>query len=71
MKILELEIESLDRCVQAKTAPLKLAETRLENRTVRPHAELCRDEPQQSLIEEVTTLKKNIRILSQKLETLK
>uniref|UniRef100_A0A3Q2XWA6 Tektin n=1 Tax=Hippocampus comes TaxID=109280 RepID=A0A3Q2XWA6_HIPCM len=34
----------LDADLKAKTAPLKLAHTRLENRTCRPGMDLCRDE---------------------------
>uniref|UniRef100_A0A3Q3DDF6 Tektin n=1 Tax=Hippocampus comes TaxID=109280 RepID=A0A3Q3DDF6_HIPCM len=35
---------TLDADLKAKTAPLKLAHTRLENRTCRPGMDLCRDE---------------------------
>lgn len=41
---MESDIRELDADLQAKTAPLKLAHTRLENRTHRPGMDLCRDE---------------------------
>ncbi|QQP37565.1 Uncharacterized protein FKW44_017864, partial [Caligus rogercresseyi] len=39
----ENNIRDLERSLDAKINPLKLAETRLENRTRRPHVELCHD----------------------------
>jgi hypothetical protein len=41
---------------------------RLENRTNRPHVELCRDEPMDGLIQEVETLKETIHKLTLKLD---
>lgn len=41
---MENDIFKLDADLKAKTAPLKLAHTRLENRTCRPGMDLCRDE---------------------------
>lgn len=41
---MESDIQGLDADLQAKTASLKLAHTRLENRTRRPGVDLCRDE---------------------------
>jgi len=41
---MESDIHGLDADLQAKTASLKLAHTRLENRTNRPGMDLCRDE---------------------------
>lgn len=38
------DIHGLDADMRAKTASLKLAHTRLENRTSRPGVDLCRDE---------------------------
>merc|ERR1712128_355755 len=54
--------------VHAKTNPLKLAETRLENRTNRPHVELCRDDPQEGLTMEVQALRDTIHQLTIKLD---
>lgn len=41
---MEADIHELDVDLQAKTASLKLAHTRLENRNRRPGVDLCRDE---------------------------
>ncbi|XP_069051686.1 tektin-2 isoform X3 [Lepisosteus oculatus] len=41
---LEQDIRGLERDLKAKTAPLKLAHTRLETRTTRPGVDLCRDQ---------------------------
>lgn len=46
MAEMESDIHKLDADLQAKTASLKLAHTRLENRTSRPGMDLCRDEVQ-------------------------
>ncbi|XP_059088321.1 tektin-B1-like [Tigriopus californicus] len=58
----------LELAIQAKEGPLKLAETRLENRTTRPHVELCTDLPLEGLIDEVEALKKSIHMLEDKLD---
>lgn len=44
MTEMESDIYGLDADLQAKTACMKLAHTRLENRTSRPGMDLCRDE---------------------------
>lgn len=44
MAEMERDIHGLDADLQVKTASLKLAHTRLENRTNRPGMDLCRDE---------------------------
>ncbi len=41
---------------------------RLENRTNRPHVELCSDLPLDGLIAEVTALKQSIQMLEDKLD---
>lgn len=41
----ELLIESLKKALRDKESPLKVAQTRLEERTRRPNIELCRDNP--------------------------
>lgn len=41
----EMLIESLKRAIREKESPLKVAQTRLEERTRRPNVELCRDNP--------------------------
>lgn len=41
----EMLIETLKRALRDKECPLKVAQTRLEERTRRPNVELCRDNP--------------------------
>ncbi|XP_062866902.1 tektin-2 [Trichomycterus rosablanca] len=67
MNELEEDIRGLERDMQAKRAPLKLAHTRLENRTKRPGMDLCRDEVQYGLVEEVKQLDSTILALNQQL----
>ncbi|MBN3319348.1 TEKT2 protein, partial [Atractosteus spatula] len=64
---LEQDIRGLERDLKAKTAPLKLAHTRLETRTTRPGVDLCRDQVQYGLVDEVTQLEATITALKQKL----
>uniref|UniRef100_A0A4W3HEN3 Tektin n=1 Tax=Callorhinchus milii TaxID=7868 RepID=A0A4W3HEN3_CALMI len=64
---LEEEIRRLEADLRAKAAPLKLAHTRLETRTYRSHADLCRDEVQYGLTDEVHQLEGTISALKQKL----
>ncbi|XP_033980716.1 tektin-2 [Trematomus bernacchii] len=64
---MEGDIHGLDADLQAKTASLKLAHTRLENRTNRPGMDLCRDEVQYGLVNEVHQLEATIMALKQKL----
>uniref|UniRef100_A0A3B4U750 Tektin n=1 Tax=Seriola dumerili TaxID=41447 RepID=A0A3B4U750_SERDU len=67
MTEMESDIHGLDTDLQAKTAALKLAHTRLENRTNRPGMDLCRDEVQHGLVTEVNQLEATILALKQKL----
>jgi tektin-4 len=46
-------IENLKAAIRRKDDPLKVAQTRLHNRSFRPGVELCKDEPQHKLISEV------------------
>ncbi|KAM9838993.1 tektin-2 [Aulostomus maculatus] len=64
---MESDIHRLDEDLQAKTASLKLAHTRLENRTCRPGMDLCRDEAQYGLVEEVRQVEATVSALKQKL----
>lgn len=43
MAEMEADVHELDADLRAKTASLKLAHTRLENRSSRPGVDLCRD----------------------------
>ena len=40
---MEKNIESLKKAIRDKEDPMKVSQTRLENRTFRPGVELCRD----------------------------
>ncbi|TRY96386.1 hypothetical protein DNTS_029320 [Danionella cerebrum] len=64
---LEKDIVGLENDLQAKTAPLKLVHTRLENRIKRPGMDLCRDEVQFGLVDEAKQLESTILVLKQKL----
>uniref|UniRef100_A0A8C2F0R8 Tektin n=1 Tax=Cyprinus carpio TaxID=7962 RepID=A0A8C2F0R8_CYPCA len=70
---LEKDICHLEEDMQAKTAPLKLVHTRLENRIKRPGMDLCRDEVQFGLVDEAKQLEATILALKQKhsLQSLK
>uniref|UniRef100_A0A3Q2D7J2 Tektin n=1 Tax=Cyprinodon variegatus TaxID=28743 RepID=A0A3Q2D7J2_CYPVA len=67
MAEMENDIRGLDADLQAKTASLKLAHTRLETRTQRSSVDLCRDQVQHSLLAEVQQLEATIQALKQKL----
>jgi len=67
-QITEMEdnIDRLQIAVGDKEAPLKLAHTRLDNRTNRPNVELCRDPVQYRLVEEVSTIETNVARLQER-----
>ena len=65
---LEEEIRRLGDAIRAKINPLKLAQTRLENRTYRPNVELCRDNVQYGLVDEVKQLEASKKALEEKLK---
>lgn len=64
----ENNIRDLERALNAKINPLKLAETRLENRKMRPHMDLCADVPMEGLIAEVQAIRESMQMLSDKLD---
>ncbi|KAM9320806.1 tektin-2 [Gastrophryne carolinensis] len=64
---LEEDIRRLDSDLREKSGPLKLAHTRLETRTYRPNVDLCRDQVQYGLTNEVHQLEGTIAALKQKL----
>ena len=64
----ENTIRELERSLQAKINPLKLAETRLENRKMRPHMDLCADVPMEGLIAEVQSITNSMTMLRDKLD---
>ena len=64
----ETTIRDLELALQAKINPLKLAETRLENRKMRPHMDLCADVPMEGLIAEVQAIRNTMQMLRDKLD---
>lgn len=64
---MEAEIRMLEQKIRDKINPSKLAQTRLENRTYRPNVELCRDEAQYGLTDEVKQLEATKAALEEKL----
>lgn len=65
---LEEEIRRLWDAIRAKINPMKLAQTRLENRTYRPNVELCRDNVQYGLTDEVKQLEATTKALEDKMK---
>ncbi|XP_052574283.1 tektin-2 [Peromyscus californicus insignis] len=64
---LQEDIRHLEDDLRRKIMNLKLAHTRLESRTYRPNVELCEDQTQGGLKDEVHKLEATITILKQKL----
>lgn len=69
-EIFEIEkyLELLRKAIQDKSAPIKVAHTRLEARTHRKDIELCRDMAQDRLVEEVRDIQDSIEYLHKKLQ---
>ncbi|KAM6897137.1 tektin-3 [Xenentodon cancila] len=63
----EMLMESLKKAIRDKEFPLKVAQTRLEERTRRPNIELCRDNPYHRLVTEVREIEDTIRKLQERL----
>ncbi|NWY62683.1 TEKT4 protein, partial [Chionis minor] len=63
----EANIAALKQAIKDKEAPMKVAQTRLYDRSFRPNVELCRDEAQFRLISEVEELTESIGSLKKKL----
>ncbi|XP_073414548.1 tektin-4 [Dendrobates tinctorius] len=64
----ENNIAALKQAIKDKEAPMKVAQTRLYQRTYRPNVELCRDSVQFRLVSEVGELAESVEFLKQKLE---
>ncbi|NWS52794.1 TEKT2 protein, partial [Chunga burmeisteri] len=64
---LEEDIRRLEEDLRGKTQDLKVAHTRLETRMYRPYLELCRDQVQYGLTDEVHQLEGTIHVLKLKL----
>ena len=67
----EDNITHLGEAIEQKVVALKLVESRLENRTWRPRVELCRDQPQASLVETDWAIKDAIENLQMRLNQSK
>ncbi|NXJ81427.1 TEKT4 protein, partial [Trogon melanurus] len=63
----EANIAALKQAIKDKEAPMKVAQTRLYDRSFRPNVELCRDETQFRLISEVEQLTESIESLKKRL----
>ncbi|XP_026541606.1 tektin-4 [Notechis scutatus] len=63
----EHNIEALKQAIKDKETPLKVAQTRLYDRSFRPNVDLCRDTAQFRLISEVEELTESIDALKKKL----
>ncbi|XP_070998114.1 tektin-3-like [Oncorhynchus clarkii lewisi] len=63
----ERTISDLEGSIWAKRAPLRVAQSRLEERTHRPNIELCRDQPHTRLLSEVSGLQDTVLSLRQRL----
>ncbi|XP_004870812.1 tektin-3 isoform X1 [Heterocephalus glaber] len=63
----EMTIESIKKAIKDKSAFLKVAQTRLDERTRRPNIELCRDTAQLRLVNEVYEVDDIIQTLQQRL----
>ncbi|XP_051023656.1 tektin-3 [Acomys russatus] len=63
----EMTVESIKKAIKEKSAFLKVAQTRLDERTRRPNIELCRDMAQLRLVNEVYEVDDTIQTLQQRL----
>ncbi|XP_026771408.3 tektin-3 [Pangasianodon hypophthalmus] len=63
----EMLIDTLKKAIRDKENPLKVAQTRLEERTRRPNVELCRDNPYHRLVSEVREIEDTIHTLRERL----
>ncbi|NXT22160.1 TEKT3 protein, partial [Syrrhaptes paradoxus] len=64
---IEMNIEAIRKAIRDSGPPLKVAQTRLDERTRRPHVELCRDPAQLRLVNEVHEIDETIQSLQQRL----
>ncbi|XP_064858239.1 tektin-3-like [Oncorhynchus nerka] len=67
MHQMERTISDLEGSIWATRAPLRVAQSRLEERTYRPNIELCRDQPHTRLLSEVSGLQDTVLSLRQRL----
>lgn len=63
----EIQIEKLQVSIRNMDYPMKVSQTRLDNRHQRPRVENCRDESQFALIGEVKSINDSISVLNEEL----
>ncbi|KAL1005466.1 hypothetical protein UPYG_G00059510 [Umbra pygmaea] len=63
----ERNVASLQQALFNKEAPLRVAQSRLHQRSHRPNMELCRDDPQLCLVDEVGQISQTMSSLQQQL----
>lgn len=63
----EIQIEKLQISYQNMDYPMKVAQTRLDNRLQRPRVENCRDESQFALVGEVKSVQDSMSVLSEEI----
>ncbi|NXU49202.1 TEKT3 protein, partial [Turnix velox] len=64
---IERNIEAIQKAIRDHGPPLKVAQTRLDDRTRRPNMELCRDPAQICLVNEVHDIDETVQALEQQL----
>ena len=64
----ENRIEHLQHALRNFDTSMKVAQTRMDNRSFRPNVENCRDSSQQNLIDEVATIQSSVTAMLQKLD---
>lgn len=64
----EIQIEKIQVALQNMDFPMKVSQTRLDNRLTRPRVENCRDESQFALIGEVKSIQDSMTILNEELK---
>ncbi|XP_061875005.1 tektin-3-like [Colius striatus] len=64
----EMTIEVLRKAIRDKGPPMKVAQSRLDERTRRPQMELCQDPAQLRLVSEVRELDETLQSLQQRLQ---
>ncbi|XP_045174738.1 tektin-3-like isoform X1 [Mercenaria mercenaria] len=65
---MEKNIELLRKAIQDKEAPMKVSQSRLDERTRRINVELCNDPVMKSLQREVSEIRESVRILKERLK---
>ena len=63
---MERSINTLTKTIKSMDSPLKLAQTRLKKRSLRPEIENCADEVNHTLVGQVKIIMENIKVLQLK-----